>query len=376
MRIPLLQALSQRGFAVAAAGSEPGEVFERAGIRYHHYPLERDLDPLRDLQTRAALTSLFNHCRPDLVHGFDTKPAILAPLCARAAGVSGRVRTITGMGYVFSSESLLARSLRPVYRLLQKKASAASGMTIFQNVEDRQYFLDHNMVNDEGSTLVYGSGVNCDEFSRHPEDCDGCTRLRQELNLSGKKVVTMIARLVREKGVVEYLDAAQAVCRRDDVVFLLVGPQSSEGRMAVPMTEVEQRTGQQVRYLGVRRDIDELLGVTDVFVLPSYREGFSRVLLEAGAAGLPLVTTDVPGCRELVHEGVNGLLVPPGSAEGIRDAVLRLLEMSPAERQAMGRRSAEHVRTHFDLRIVADAYAEIYRMTLGRAPDKQRGVGG
>lgn len=366
MRIPLLQELAGMGFDVAAAGSGRGDAFSQAGIKYYFYPLDRGLSPLQDMRTHSALLQLFRQHAPDLVHGFDTKPAIMTPLCAEKAQIPGRVRTINGMGFVFSSQSLLASSLRPVYRILQRKASSAAGMTIFQNGDDRQYFLANGMVGAENSTIVFGSGVRTFDFAHVKEDALHNDKLRAELGVENKLVVTMISRLVREKGVVEFLAAAEEISRlMGNTVFLLVGPQGTEGRMAVPMSEVSARTSDRVRYLGARDDVSALLGITDVFVLPThYREGVPRVLLEAGAVGLPLVTTDMPGCREVVRNRWNGNLVPPKDVAELVASILELLNMPATGRQLMGARSRDLVRAKFDLEIVAKAYAKVYRDIL------------
>lgn len=182
----------------------------------------------------------------------------------------------------------------------------------------------------------------------------------------------MISRLVVQKGVREYLEAARRIQPHvKDVTFLLVGPIASEGAQAIPVKELE-RSANSVRYLGPRSDIPAILALTDLFVLPSYyREGIPRVLLEAGALGLPLITTDMPGCKEVVRAGWNGLLVPPRDVKALASAMLRLLS-SNDERTMMGMRSKAHIRDNFSLSRVADAYAEIYQRVLDDNPSKIR----
>lgn len=368
LRIPLLLALRERGFGVGAIGSESGEAFATHPIPYFQYTLARGINPFVDRQSCRQLLTLFRQHRPDVVHGFDTKPAILAPLMAVKAGIPGRVRTITGMGYVFSSNSPIALTLRPIYRSLQRNASVATGCTIFQNPDDRDYFYNHGMAEPNHAALILSSGIEIDRFLSHCPSPETLSTLRQELGLEGKRVVTMIARLVVSKGVKEYLDAAAIVCQQmPDVKFLLVGPRSSEGRQAVSAHSIDQRRD-VVDYLGTRNDIPALLALSDVFVLPSYyREGVPRVLLEAGAMGLPLITTHTPGCKEVVRDGWNGLLVPPRNATALAAAILKLLQ-SPEERLVMGKRSRSHIEAHFSLNLVADAYANIYYQVLGRKP--------
>src|SRR5207249_2148981 len=229
--------------------------------------------------------------------------SVPAPVAERTAGA--RLRR----GYLFSSRSPLALSLRPVFRFLQRRAAAATGVTIFQNPDDRAYFRRHRLVRPGRDALVLGSGI---DFTPLQVDGAAVGRLRRELSLEGRLVVTMISRLVAQKGVRDFIHAAALVRQqRPDSVFLLIGPASSEGRGAVSSREVE-RSARDVRYLGPRSDVSDLLALSDLFVLPTYlREGIPRVLLEAAALGLPLVTTDTPGCKEIVRDGWNGLLVPP-----------------------------------------------------------------
>ena len=364
LRIPLLLELRKRNFTVGAVGSEDGKAFAEHNISYFRYDLARGINPIADRQTRSQLLQLFRQHRPDVMHGFDTKPAMIAPIVAKKAGIVGRVRTITGMGYVFSSSDPLALTLRPIYRHLQKQASAATKITIFQNSDDREYFRKYEMVQSDRDALVLGSGIDVEGILQKIPIPELLAATRKELELDGKLVVTMIARLVATKGVREYLEAAKLVCQElKNVVFLLVGPSATEGKQAVPVKEIEQYA-EFVRYLGSRNDIPTLLSLTDLFVLPSYyREGVPRVLLEAAAMQLPLISTDMPGCKEVVRDQWNGLLVPPRDAKTLAAKILLLLE-SEDQRKLMGIRSKSHVSENFSLDQVAESYAEIYRRAL------------
>ncbi|MEA5579051.1 glycosyltransferase family 4 protein [Anabaena sp. UHCC 0451] len=364
LRIPLLLALRDRGFNVGAVGSEDGNTFAKHQIPYFQYTLHRGINPWADMHTRTQLFRLFSQYQPDIIHGFDTKPAMIAPIVAMKAGIPGRVRTITGMGYVFSSQSTLALALRPIYRHLQRQAAVATGITIFQNNDDRQYFHNHNMVKDGRDDLVLGSGIDVEGLIKQRPQSEQLAEIRRDLGLEGQLVVTMISRLVVCKGVREYLQAAKIVCEQmKNVTFLLVGPLASEGNQAISMQEVKKQA-EIVRYLGPRNDISTLLSLTDLFVLPSYyREGVPRVLLEAATMELPLITTDMPGCKEVVRDGWNGLLIPPKDAKALATAILELLS-SPEQRTLMGKRSRLHVQKHFGLDQVADAYADIYHRLL------------
>ena len=366
-RIPLLQQLIGLGWRVGAVGSCDPDPFRAAQIPYWGYPLHRFVRPWADHRVRRELYRLFCAHRPDIVHGFDTKPAILATLEAHRAGIPGRVRTITGMGYVFASSSPLALVLRPVYRYLQQRASWAAGMTVFQNSEDMMYFRRHRLVPADRATLIPGSGVDVDALRALALPEGRCRELRRELGIGTQQfVVTMIARVVRHKGVMEYLQAARLVRRRGlDVAFLLVGPLESEGRQAISRLQIA-RFHDHVRYLGLREDVPSLLAASDVFVLPSYyREGIPRVLLEAGAMELPIITTDMPGCREVVQHGDNGLLVPPRDVNSLADAVDSILRQPASARATMGRAGQTRVKRQFSLPVIAQSYDALYRRVLG-----------
>jgi glycosyltransferase involved in cell wall biosynthesis len=360
LRIPLATELQTRGYQVGIAGTGAADRFSEWSVPYWRYSLDRGISPRADRRSRTELRKLFVRLRPDVVHAFSTKPAILAPLAAREAGVAGRVRTIAGMGYIFSSRSPLALALRPVYRRCQREASRAATVTIFQNRDDQCYFREHGMVDPRRDRLVLGSGVDCDAMIEQQPDETCLERLRREIGLGDGPVVTMVSRLVRYKGVLEFLEAARVVGRSRRASFVLIGPAESQGRQAVPARSIRAYRN-DVHCLGPRNDVVALLAMSDIFVLPTYyREGIPRVLLEAAALGLPLVTTDMPGCREVVKPGENGLLVPHRNVGALVLAVTELLD-SPARRTAMGRAGQATVRREFSLQLVADQYGEVYQ---------------
>ena len=276
------------------------------------------------------------------------------------------------MGYVFSSQSLLARCLQPIYRHLQQKSSIDTNITIFQNEDDRDYFRKNKMVSTDRDALVLGSGIDIENFRLNTPSAEQLQQLKAELGIKNEVVITMVARLVKSKGVLEYLQAAQEVCERfveqslgqqKSVKFLLVGPLESEGRQAVSRQDLQQYEN-FVQYLGPRQDISAILKLTNIFVLPSYyREGIPRVLLEAGMMQLPIVTTDMPGCRDVVRDGWNGRLVTPRDSRKLAAAIAELVD-APNLRSLMGHRSQTHIEENFSLNQVADAYANIYRQIL------------
>lgn len=363
LRIPLMRRLTEDGFRVAAVGPDPGEAFVAPEFEYHRYPLKRTLDPLADWRATGFLERLFREHRPDLVHSVDMEPSPLVPAAAARAGVPACVRTITGMGALFSSASPKALAMRLLYRRLQRRVVRDCQITVFQNFDDQQYFLDHNLVSAGTDRLVPSLGLDVETYVATAGGPTAQSALRNELGLDGGPVITMVSRLSRPKGIAEYLEAASLVRARDPrITFLLIGHEVHQDPAAFPSALVHRCP--DVRFLGQRADVPTLLAISDLFVLPSYmREGVPQVLLEAAAVGLPLVTTDSPGCREVVRHGENGVLVPARDGQALASTIFDLLA-DPARRRRMGQDNRELVAENFHLDIVAEAYARIYRQAL------------
>lgn len=360
-RIPILNALRNIGYDVCALGSEDSKLFNEAGIAYERYSLSRWISPFADYKSIAQLKEKLMDLKPNIIHAFDTKPAILAMLAGSQANIPIKVRTITGLGYLFSVETFLTHSLKPIYSLLQKKASRYSQMTIFQNPDDRQYFMSAGLVGATNSRLVYGSGVDFSIFTIDYNKNDRRKNIRKLLKVDDEHVILMIARLVKTKGVNEYLRAAKIVKEYNpNVKFFLVGPLSSEGRQALSREKI-QKYSSWVEYLGVREDIPQLLEAADIFVLPSYyREGVPRVLLEAGAMGLPIITTNTPGCKEVINEEKNGWLIAPRDAQQLANRILESVKYSHRELSGIGQHGIAYIREKFSLENVANEYSNIY----------------
>lgn len=359
LKLPLLLAMRTRGFSVAAAGTEPPAPFLSESVPYWQY--QGGGRPLVTGRARDTLRRLLVEKRPDIVHAFDTLPGALAPIAARRAGVPGRLCTVTGLGSIYSSRRPLALSLRPLYRSLRKRGCSACDVVVFQNDEDRRWFLREGIVPAGRDRLIPGSGIDVDAFEKARPDEAVVAALRRDLGIDRRIVVSMIARLVPAKGVGEFLETASRIrARRNDVAFLMVGAAPRRGERSTLRRAV--RCG--VRWPGHRTDIPAILAASDILVLPSrYREGIPRVLLEAGAMGLPLIATDMPGCRDVVKHGRNGLLVPPGDAEALEAAVIDLLE-ADEERRRMGACGRDHIRDRFGLTAVAESYRAIYEETM------------
>ena len=359
LRIPFLNALKDRGFAVTAASTTDGAAFAKAGLDHRVYHFDRFHSRGGDLATIRQLARHIAEVQPDIVQSFDTKPNILTPFAAR--NCAPVVRTINGMGWVFSSASISARTLRPIYCALQRFASRWVSATVFQNRDDKLYFEQRKLNGRSRSCLIRSSGIDVAAFERARACGPSALALREQLNLGDAQIVVTISRLTKQKGIPTLLKAASIVREvRPNVRFLLVGPRESEGPFAVDQAEID-RLAPHVIALGARTDVPALLGLATLFVLPTeYREGIPRVLLEAGLAGLPIVTTSMPGCSDVVTDSWNGYLTPPHDPRALATRILELLD-NPENAKSMGARSIALVQREFHLDNVVTQYSDLYK---------------
>jgi glycosyltransferase involved in cell wall biosynthesis len=366
LRVPFLVALRKHGFCITAAGTGDQMPFRRADIAYHRYHFDRFDSRTAHRSEIRRLTELVREVQPDLIQTFDTKPGLLVPLAVK--NEVPVIRTINGMGWVFSSTSLRALALRPIYCALQRLAARWTSATVFQNLEDKQFFERYRLLGGSPGCLIGGSGIDVAPLeSNFAADAASTMRLRAELGLGNAPVVMTVSRLTKQKGIPTLLKAADMVHRvHPDVRFVLVGPSESEGPFAVDQAQIERRAP-YVMAIGARMDVPALLKLADVFAFPSeYREGIPRVLLEAGAVGLPIVTTRMPGCSDVVTDGWNGWLVPPRDPLDLARRIIDLLGDRAAAR-AMGQRSIAFVRREFSLDTVLDQYETLYRRVLNES---------
>jgi len=365
LRIPFLAALQNRGLRVSAAGTGAASAFAKTGIPYHQYQFDRFGVGFADRAAMGQLTRLVKSARPDVIQTFDTKPNLFAPLALR--GSVPVVRTINGMGWVFSSTELRALAFRPVYLAMQRLAACWTAATVFQNKADSSFFQRHRLLGKSSSVIIGSSGIDVGAFEAAQARTASPAALRAELGLGDAEIVLTVSRLTVQKGITTLLEAAKLVHEvRPNVRFLLVGPRESEGPFAVGQELIEAHAPYVIA-TGARSDIPALLGIADLFAFPTeYREGIPRVLLEAGLAGVPIVASRMPGCDDVVREDWNGKLVAPRDPRALAASILDLLQDS-ARAKTMGQRSINVVRKEFDLNVVADRYAELYTQLLPRS---------
>lgn len=334
-----------------------GEKLQALGLRWEALPMERrSLNPLRELSLLRHLVRLLRRERPALVHGFTIKCAVYGSLAARLAGVPARVNAVAGMGYVFTSDDAKARALRPIVRGLLKLALDGEGARlILQNRDDVALFERAGLVDPARIRLVRGSGVDCSRFVKRSGERSG-----------GPLRVLVAARLLWDKGLQEYVEAARELLAEGRrIEFLLAGTPDPGNPAAVPEETVRGWVNEGVvNWLGHVDDMATLLGAVDVVALPSYREGLPKTLIEAAACAQPLITTDVPGCREVVTDGIDGLLVPVRDGKALAQAIRRL-DDDPAFARQLGEAAWAKAHAEFDERIVIRRTVDVYRELCG-----------
>jgi glycosyltransferase involved in cell wall biosynthesis len=337
-----------------------GDKLRALGFRWLAAPMNRrSLHPWRELRLIWWLRALLIRERVDLVHGFTIKCAVYGALAARLAGVPARVSAVAGMGYVFTSADLKARLLRPVVRALMRVAlDGPDARLILQNPDDVALFKRAGLVRHEQVRLIPGSGVDCRRFVPRVADPDPGARLR----------VLLPARLLWDKGLAEYVEAALLLRAEGRAIdFLLAGDPDPGNPAAVPEATIRHWVAQaQMEWLGHVDDMPALFQSVHVVVLPSYREGLPKGLIEAAACGLALVTTDVPGCREVVRHNEDGLLVPVRDGKALALAIARL-DDDPALRGRLGVAARAKALVAFDERVIIERTLAVYRELLDAA---------
>lgn len=347
-RLPLAEALREHGHQVLLV-SPPGPHslrLEEAGFRWEPFPLSRrGMNPLAELLTIVRLARLYRRERPDLLHHFTIKCVLYGSLAARLSATARTVNAVTGLGYVFLRQGRKARGLQALARGLYRLALKDTAV-VFQNADDQAAFVADGLVRPGQSTIIRGSGVDLRRFPFTPE-------------AEGEPLVILPARLLWDKGVGEFVEAARALAAGGvRARFALLGDLDPDNPAGISAGQLQawQQEG-VIEWWGWQDDMPAQYAKAHIVCLPSYREGLPRTLLEAAACGRAIVTTDVPGCREAVQHGHNGLLVEKEQA-GALTAALRELIACPQTRRRMGANGRALAEAEFSVeRIVAETLA-------------------
>lgn len=355
-RLSLALAIRKAGYEVVLT-SPPGRYgarLQELGFDWIPAPMQRrSLNPLREASLILWLRRLIASREIDLVHGFTIKCAVYGALAARSSKAA-RVAAIAGMGYVFTSDGKRARMLRPFVRALMRLAfDGPRCRLILQNSDDSALVASARLVAPEIVRLIPGSGVDCERF---------CLMQADARRTNAGLRILFPARLLWDKGILEFVAAAQSLhAEGRPIEFLIAGTPDPGNPAAVPLDTIERWAAEGiVQLLGHVEDMPALFRSVDIAVLPSYREGLPKGLVEAAACGLPIVTTDVPGCRDVVNDEIDGLLVPVKDSASLARAMARLHD-DPELRARLGAAARQKVLAQFDDRIIVERTLSVYR---------------
>ncbi len=362
-RLPLACAAKAAGYDVVIVTqvTDHGNAIIDAGLKLEPLKFSRSHGkPWQDLMTIISIFRIYKKYKPDLVHHVSIKPVIYGSISALFARVPVVINALTGLGFVFSSTQAKAKLLRVFIKpLLRILLSRKNSWLIVQNPDDQMTLRSAGIVTNEQFALIRGSGVDRKKFwPVNPQ--------------VGNKplpspIVLLAARMLWDKGVGEFVGAANILkASGREVRFVLVGDLDSENPACIPYRELlKWQAAGIVEWWGQRDDMPEILGRSTLVCLPSYREGLPKVLIEAAACGKAIVTTDVPGCREIVQHAVNGYLVPIKDAKALADAIEVLLN-NKYLREDMGRKSLEIFEQEFTVEKVISETLELYSRALSK----------
>lgn len=347
-RTGLIRALVSAGYEVVAVAPHDEHASKLAGIgaRFLDLPMDNGgTNPLRDAMLWWRFRRLMQAEQPAVYLGYTVKPNVYGSMAAHSLCVPV-INNIAGLGAVFINQSLVTRVVRWLYRMALKR----SAHVFFQNPDDRRLFVDGRLVRESVTSLLPGSGIDLTRFMP-----------AKDSGREGERMCfLLVARMLWDKGVGEYVNAARIVKKQyPGVRFALLGFLDVENPAAISREQVDTWVAEGVvEYWGTSTDVRQQIAQSDCVVLPSYREGTPRTLLEAAAMGKPLITTDAVGCREVVDDGVNGYLCEVRNTHALADRLTALVRMPAADRSAMGAAGRRKMENQFDELKVIAAYLQ------------------
>ena len=345
-RLGLLLALQQEGYRIVciAPKDEYASRLQALGFEYHDIKINnKGVNPVEDAKLVVDFYRLYKQIAPDVILQYTIKPNIYGSWAAGMLGIPV-ISNISGLGTVFLNDSLSSKIARLLYRL----ALPFAKKVFFQNAHDRQLFISSKLVAETKTDLLPGSGIDTQKFKPLTGGSQHTNVLR----------FLFIARLVKDKGLLEYVQAAKKIAQ-PSVECSILGAYYPGNPTAITGEQMEAWEEEGiVKYLGVSDEVQSVIAKADCIVLPSYREGLSRVLLEAASMAKPIITTNVAGCREVVDDGVNGYLCKEKDADSLAKQMKKMIHLSEEARKEMGRKGREKVMREFDESVVIEKYLE------------------
>jgi len=354
-RLSLANDLRARGHEVILVSpyGDFQELLKRDGFRWIRFDLSRQsINPFGELVAILRLIRLYQKIHPDIVHHFTIKPVIYGSIAAHISGIKGIINSITGLGHLFINTDRATRLLRTIASRLYRM-NLYGTQVIFENPEDRDTFIEKRLIRAQQSHLILGTGVDVDKY-------------RPTHKSNEVPVVLFSSRMLVTKGLLEYIEAARTLKERGlKARFAIAGKTDPGNPASIPEEQIEAwKQSETIEWWGWQDDMPSALARADIFCLPSYREGVPNALLEAAASGLSIVTTDVPGCRDVVTNGVNGWLVPVKNADALANA-LETLITNPELRRKMGNAGREIAMNQFSMAKVNQETLAVYNLFWG-----------
>jgi len=347
-RLSLMCAMRDAGYEVIAIAPYDcySEKIIEQGFEFHDIKIDaQGINPIQDIKTMYAFYKLFKKVSPDIICQYTIKPNIYGSVVANMLNIKV-INNIAGLGTLFIKENLVTKIAKILYKASQSNVKRV----FFQNRDDYTFFIEEGIVNKNKCDILPGSGVDTNKFLPKKRDKDNITKF------------LLIARMIWEKGIVEYVDAARMIkTRYPNVEFSLLGFLDVENPGAIPKKKMDEWIEEGViNYLGVTDNVYDVITTVDCVVLPSYyREGTPRVLLESGSTGKPIITTDNVGCRDVVDHGKNGYICKPRSREDLAEKIEMFLNLTESEQLEMGKKSREKIKNEFDEKFVINKYLEV-----------------
>lgn len=357
-RLPLARRLRKEGFDVVLVAPDDTYIPKLQAEGFRVVLLERlsrrGMNPFLELLALFELIKVYWQERPRAVHHFTVKCVLYGTMAAKLSRVRSVVNAVTGLGHIFVGKRTVTRAVRPLVRWLYRKIlHARRGHVVFQNPDDLETFIEAGLVAPEKTVIIRSSGVCLHKFAPRPG--------KPGRPASEVPTILFVGRLIKEKGVYDYVEAARIVKKEQAACFQMAGAPDPGNPSSIPEAVLDDwRKEGAVDLLGHVDSIAELMALADIVVLPSYREGTPRTLLEAAALGKPIVATDVPGCREVVKDGFNGKLVPREAPQQLAEAISVLLKDQGLAAD-MGANGRKLVAKEFSVETVVDETWEVYQ---------------
>ena len=363
-RSPIMKVLLSQGHTVYAIcpKGDKNRALEELGCKVINYEITREgLNPLKE---KMAVENIYNAIKGlhlDLLHTFTAKPNIYGTFAAKKANIPLIVNLVEGLGSFYLRNNFKSRLVRTIMEKLYKRAFKISDACVFVNSDDPKYMLNKKIIDKKKVKIIKSVGVDKDKFSIDNFTKERLLEIKKKNNLESKTVVLMVARAIWDKGIKEYYESAKILRKKyQNVQFVLVGDTDSGNHSCA---NEEFLYSEDVLWLGHRDDIVELTAISDVYVLPSYREGVPATLMEAASMSKAIVTTDTVGCREVVEDSYNGFLVPVKNTIELTSKIEQLL-LDPSLRETMGKNGRIKVLEEFDVDIVVKQYIDFYKEML------------